>query len=145
VNYTKEKGQLFFREGDHMNIPEELNYTREHEWVKVEDDIITVGITDYAQNEMGDIVYVELPEVDIELKGEDTFSTIESVKAASDIYIPVAGTIVEVNNDLEENAAYINEDPYGSWIVKVRVKDEGELDSLMTAEEYLDFCEKEEE
>ena len=126
-----------------MNTPENLKYTREHEWVKVEDDIITVGITDYAQKELGDIVFVELPEVDEEFDGDESFSTIESVKAASDIFMPVAGTIVEANEDLEDNSAFINEDPYGSWIVRIKVRDEADLDELMTAEEYVAFCDKE--
>ncbi|MDC7221014.1 MAG: glycine cleavage system protein GcvH [Spirochaetales bacterium] len=127
-----------------MNIPGELKYTREHEWVKVEEDILTIGITDFAQKELGDIVYVELPETDEVLKREEAFSTIESVKTASDIFMPVSGTIVEVNEDLEDNSAYINEDPYGSWIVKVKVDDEAGLNELMSAEEYKEFCQKEE-
>ncbi len=126
-----------------MNIPENLKYTREHEWVKIEDDVITVGITDYAQKELGDIVFVELPEVDEEFDGDESFSTIESVKAASDIFMPVGGTIIEVNEDLEDNSAFINEDPYGSWIVKIKVREEGDLDDLLSAEEYGAFCEKE--
>jgi glycine cleavage system H protein len=126
-----------------MNIPEDLKYTREHEWIKIEDDIITIGITDFAQSELGDIVYVELPEIDEELEGDESFSTIESVKAASDIFMPVSGIIVEVNNELEDNSAFINEDPYGSWIIKVKVTDESELDDFMNADEYREFCEKE--
>lgn len=128
-----------------MNIPEDLKFTREHEWIKIEDDVITVGITDFAQSELGDIVYVELPEVDEELEGEEAFSTIESVKAASDIFMPAGGTVIEVNEELEDNAAFINEDPYGSWIVKIRVNDEADLDELLGPEEYRDFCEKEKE
>jgi len=128
-----------------MNIPEDLKYTREHEWVKIDGDVVTIGITDFAQSELGDIVYVELPETDSEFDGDESFSTIESVKAASDIFMPVAGTVVEVNGDLEDNAAYINEDPYGSWIVKVKVNDEDDLDSLLSAREYREFCEKEQD
>ena len=126
-----------------MNIPENLKYTREHEWVKIEDDVITVGITDYAQKELGDIVFVELPEVDEEFDGDESFSTIESVKAASDIFMPVGGTIIEVNEDLEDNSAFINEDPYGSWIVKIKVREESDLEDLLSAEEYGAFCAKE--
>jgi len=128
-----------------MNIPDNLKYTREHEWVKVEDDVITIGITDFAQSELGDIVYVELPEAGGEFDGDESFSTIESVKAASDIFMPVAGTVIEVNGDLEDNAAFINEDPYGSWIVKVKVANEDDLDNLLTPAEYADFCEKEQD
>ena len=128
-----------------MNIPEDLKFTREHEWIKIEDDIITIGITDFAQKELGDIVFVELPETDEELEAEDSFSTIESVKAASDIFMPVTGTILEVNQSLEDNPAYINEDPYGSWIVKVKVNDETELDGFMSDQDYKEFCEKESE
>jgi glycine cleavage system H protein len=128
-----------------MNIPEDLKYTREHEWVKIDGDVVTIGITDFAQSELGDIVYVELPEADSEFDGDESFSTIESVKAASDIFMPVAGTVVEANGDLEDNAAYINEDPYGSWIVKVKVNDEDDLDSLLSAREYREFCEKEQD
>ncbi len=128
-----------------MNIPEDLKYTREHEWVKIDGDVVTIGITDFAQSELGDIVYVELPEADSEFDGDESFSTIESVKAASDIFMPVAGTVVEVNGDLEDNAAYINENPYGSWIVKVKVNDEDDLDSLLSAREYREFCEKEQD
>ncbi|MBN2625075.1 MAG: glycine cleavage system protein GcvH [Spirochaetales bacterium] len=128
-----------------MNIPEDLKYTREHEWVKIDGDVVTIGITDFAQSELGDIVYVELPETDSEFDGDESFSTIESVKAASDIFMPVAGTVVEVNGDLEDNAAYINEDPYGSWIVKVKVNNEDDLDGLLSAREYREFCEKEQD
>ncbi len=126
-----------------MNIPENLKYTREHEWVMAEGNIITIGITDFAQSELGDIVYVELPEVDSEFDAEESFSTIESVKAASDIFMPVAGTVVEVNNDLEDNSAGINEDPYGSWIAKVEISSKDDLDNLLSPGEYREFCEKE--
>jgi len=126
-----------------MEVRNDLLYTSEHEWVRVEGNRAYVGITDYAQHSLGEIVYVELPEIGDELNAGDVFSVIESVKAASDSYLPVSGKIVEVNEELSDSPQLINEDPYGSWIVVVEMADKSELDKLMSAEEYEEFCSKE--
>lgn len=120
-----------------MNIPAELKYTKDHEWIKVEGDIITVGITDFAQGELGDIVYVEVETVDETLDAEDVFGTVEAVKTVSDLYLPVAGEIIEFNDSLEDEPEKVNTDPYGAgWMVKVKVSDVSELNTLLSAEEY---------
>ncbi len=118
-------------------IPEELKYTKEHEWLRLEDDVATVGITDYAQSELGDIVYVELPEVGKKfLKGE-AVCTVEAVKTAADIYAPVSGEILEVNSELEDHPELINKDPYGKgWIFKMKITNRDELKELLSAQEY---------
>lgn len=121
---------------------EKLLYTKDHEWVKVEGNTAIIGITDHAQKSLGEIVYVELPEVDDELKIEEAFGVIESVKAASDSYMPVSGTITEVNEDLEDNPTLLNSDPYGTWILKVELSDKGELDSLLELTAYNELCEE---
>ena len=124
--------------------PKEFRYTRDHEWIKVEGNIGTVGITDYAQKQLGDIVYVELPEVDDEFSKGDEVATVESVKAASPIFIPVSGKIVEVNEELEDAPELLNQDPHGKgWIFKVELSDESELDELMTAESYEELIKAE--
>jgi glycine cleavage system H protein len=122
---------------------ENLFYTKDHEWVKVEGNIATIGITDHAQKLLGEIVYVELPEIDDEFEATEAFGVIESVKAASDSYIPVSGKIIEVNEELEDNPTLLNEDPYGTWIIKVEFSDEGELNSLLKYTEYNELCEEE--
>ena len=105
-----------------MNIPQDLLYSKDHEWVRVEGDVATVGITDFAQSELGDIVFVEVETVDEELDGEEVFGTIEAVKTVSDLFMPMAGTVAEMNEGLEDNPALINEDPYGEgWIIKVKL------------------------
>lgn len=120
-----------------MNIPAELKYTKDHEWIKIEGDTITVGITDFAQSELGDIVYVEVETVDETLDAEDVFGTVEAVKTVSDLYLPVAGEIIAFNESLEDEPEKVNSDPYGAgWMVKVKVSDVSELDSLLSAEEY---------
>lgn len=118
--------------------PEELRYSKDHEWVKDEGNgRVRVGITHYAQEELGDVVFVELPEVDATVKKDDGFAVVESVKAVSDIYAPVSGTIVEVNTALEENPERINSDPYGEgWIAVIQMSDPSELESLLSASEY---------
>lgn len=126
-----------------MKIVKDLYYSEDHEWVKVEGDEAFIGITDFAQDQMGDIVYVELPEVDDELEQDDDFSAVESVKAASDIYIPVSGTVVEANEDLLDSPEILNEDPYENWIIKVKLEDKSELDDLMSSEEYEEFTNEE--
>ncbi len=118
-------------------IPGDLKYTKEHEWVKVEGDEVVIGITDHAQAELGDITFVELPEVNIRIEVQDSIATIESVKAASDIYAPVSGDVAEVNNVLEDAPETINKTPYeGGWICRIKLSDRGELDSLMDAAAY---------
>lgn len=120
-----------------MEFPEDLKYSKEHEWVLVEGKTATIGITEYAQDQLGDIVFVELPAVGDKTSKEDAFGVVESVKAVSDVYAPVSGTVIEVNDDLPENPEIINEDPYGDgWMIKLDLSDPDELDDLMTAEEY---------
>lgn len=127
-----------------MKIVEGLLYSNDHEWIKVEGKEPYIGITDFAQHKLGEIVYVELPQVDDELSKGDVFSVVESVKAASDSYLPVSGKVVEANEDLDGEPGLLNEDPYANWIVKIELSDESELKELMNAEEYEDFCSKEE-
>ncbi|WP_352420881.1 glycine cleavage system protein GcvH [Proteiniborus sp.] len=127
-----------------MKIVEGLLYSKDHEWIKVEGKEAYIGITDFAQHKLGEIVYVELPQVDDELSTGDVFSVVESVKAASDSYLPISGKVVEVNEDLDGEPGLVNEDPYANWIVKIELSDESELKELMNAEEYEDFCSKEE-
>ncbi len=118
-------------------FPENYKYTKDHEWVSVEGDTGTIGITDYAQKELGDIVFVELPEVGQDLKAGETMGNIESVKAVSEMFSPVTGTVLAVNEALEDRAELVNQDPHGTgWIVKIRLADPGELNELMDAAAY---------
>ena len=127
-----------------MQIPENLRYSEEHEWVLVEDGVATIGITDHAQEELGDIVFVELPAVGSELAKAATLGVVESVKAVSDVYAPVGGTVTAVNEALTNKPETINEDPYGAgWMVKVTPADTADLDALMTAQQYRDFLAQE--
>jgi glycine cleavage system H protein len=120
-----------------VDIPENLKYTKDHEWVLVDGDTGTVGITDYAQGELGDVVFVELPAVGKTVKQGDAFGTIEAVKAVSDLYAPVSGSVVEVNKDLEKGPENVNKDPYGKgWMVKIKLTNPGELASLLSAAAY---------
>ncbi len=120
-----------------MNIPAELYYTEEHEWVRVEDDVATIGITDYAQGELGDVVYVELPSSDDTVEQMEVFGTIEAVKAVSDLYAPISGTVVKVNSDLKDSPELINKDPYGNgWMIKVKLSEPGELEKLLDSDTY---------
>jgi glycine cleavage system H protein len=121
-----------------------LKYAETDEWAKVEDDVVVVGISDYAQDALSDIVYVELPEVGDEIGAGDAVATVESVKAASDINSPVSGEVIEVNEALEDTPEMINEDPYGAWIFKVKASDLAELDALMDADAYEAFNENRE-
>lgn len=125
--------------------PDDLRYTKSHEWVRVNDDgTVTVGITAHAQDQLGDMVYVEVPEVDHELEAEDACAVVESVKAASDIYAPVSGTVVEANEDLTDSPELVNQDPFGAgWIMKIRPVDISAVDALMDADAYLAFLEAE--
>ncbi len=126
-----------------MSVPEELQYTKSHEWVHTEGDTATIGITDHAQEELGDIVYIELPEEGATFEAGDSFGTVESVKAVSDLYTPVGGEVVEVNEALNDSPEKINEDPYGDgWIVRLRVSDEGA--GLLSASDYEQLLEEEE-
>lgn len=127
-----------------MEFPQELRYSNEHEWVAVEDDVATVGITDYAQEQLGDVVYVELPAIGDEVIKDEAFGVVESIKAVSDIYAPVSGRVIGVNTDLPESPEVINEDPYGDgWMIKVKMSDIAELDDLMTAQQYEEYVEEE--
>ena len=121
---------------------EGLKYSETHEWVKVEGDIATVGVTDFAQSEMGDITYVDMPEVDDEVSKDEEFGALESVKASSDLVCPVSGTVVENNAALEDAPELINQDPYENWIIKVKMSDPSELDALMDAAAYKTMTEK---
>jgi glycine cleavage system H protein len=118
-------------------FPEKFKYTKDHEWVAVDGDVGTIGITDYAQKELGDIVFVELPEVGQELKAGETLGNIESVKAVSELFSPVTGVVLEINEALEEQAEMVNQDPHGAgWIVRIKLAEPGELDDLMDAAAY---------
>lgn len=126
-------------------VPDDLKYSKDHEWVKVEGDSATIGITDHAQSALGDITYVELPEEEEDFSAGDSFGTVESVKAASDCYMPVSGKISEINEELENTPEVINSDPYGDgWLIKVELADTGELDKLMDAAAYETFLSEEE-
>src|SRR5580704_2012911 len=132
--------------GMDMEVPPGLKYSKEHEWVATEESVATIGITDHAQDQLGEIVYLELPSVGEKISKDDPFGVVESVKAVSDIYAPVSGTVVEVNEGLPESPEVINEDPYGDgWLIKVRVSDLSELEDLMDGEEYEDMVAKEKE
>ena len=122
------------------NIPGNLKYTKEHEWALVEGDTVTVGITDFAQSALGDIVFLEVPEVGTDLKSGATFGVVESIKSVSDLYAPISGEVIAKNGDLEGSPEKINEDAYGSWLIKVKVKDASEVNKLLTAEQYQEFC-----
>ncbi|RRD02030.1 glycine cleavage system protein GcvH [Prevotella sp. OH937_COT-195] len=122
-------------------VIEGLYYSESHEYVKVEGNVAYIGITDYAQNALGNVVYVDMPEVDDEVEADEDFGAVESVKAASDLKSPVSGTVLEVNEVLEDKPESINEDAYANWIIKIELSDTAELDNLMSAEEYAKFCE----
>ena len=137
------KGDL---QGVDMEVPPGLKYSKEHEWVVADDAVATIGITDHAQDQLGEIVYLELPAVGEKISKDDPFGVVESVKAVSDIYAPVSGTVVETNEGLPESPEVINEDPYGDgWLIKVRISDPSELEDLMDAEEYEDMVASEKE
>ncbi|MGG7165660.1 glycine cleavage system protein GcvH [Clostridium ihumii] len=125
-----------------MKVLNNLLYTKDHEWIKVEGNKAYIGISDCAQRMLGDIVFIELPDVDDELEKGDSFATIESVKAASDSYMPVSGTIVEVNEELDDNPAALNEDPYENWMIAIELKDEKELEELIKPEDYEKICDE---
>lgn len=124
-----------------MKIKEDIRYAESHEWVSLDGDIATVGITDYAQHALGDIVYVDMPEVGDEVTAGEEFGAVESVKAASDLYSPVSGEVVEINSELEDEPGLINQDAFANWIMKVKVSDLAEIDALLDAEAYAKICE----
>jgi glycine cleavage system H protein len=133
-------------QGVDMEVPPGLKYSKEHEWVATDESVATIGITDHAQDQLGEIVYLELPSVGEKISKDDPFGVVESVKAVSDIYAPVSGTVVEVNEGLPESPEVINEDPYGDgWLIKVRVSDHSELEDLMDGEEYEEMVANEKE
>jgi glycine cleavage system H protein len=120
-----------------MNVPTDLKYTKDHEWVKIDGAIVTVGITDFAQGELGDIVYVEVESLDETLEADAVFGTVEAVKTVSDLFLPVAGEIIEFNESLEEEPEKVNDDPYGDgWMIKIKVADISDLESLLNADAY---------
>ncbi|MDQ0229680.1 glycine cleavage system protein GcvH [Metabacillus malikii] len=121
-----------------MNTPKDLRYSEEHEWVKVEGDKVRIGITEFAQSELGDIVFVELPEVGAEIKADEPFGSLESVKTVSELYAPISGTVVEINEDLDDSPEYVNESPYEkAWMLIVEPANIADVEKLMTAEQYV--------
>ncbi len=128
-----------------VKIPKELKYTETHEWVKIEEDIATIGITDYAQRELSDIVFVELPSKGKSVKKGEPFGTIEAVKAAADLYSGVSGKVIEINEELKQKPELINQDPYGKgWMVKIKISDPSQIPELLSAEQYEELIKKEE-
>ena len=123
-----------------MSIPQDLKYTQDHEWIRIEGDEATIGITDFAQSELGDIVYVEVETVDETLEKEAVFGTVEAVKTVSDLFLPLSGMILAFNDKLEETPELVNEDPYGEgWIIKIKLSDPAQMDSLLTSEGYQEI------
>jgi glycine cleavage system H protein len=124
------------------NIPENLRYSKDHEWVGVDGDIATVGITDYAQHSLGDVVYIDMPRVGDKLSAHEAFGSVESVKAVSEIFMPITGEITEVNDSLNDTPEEVNNDPYGEgWMVKVKMDNPGEADAMLSAVEYEEYLE----
>ena len=127
-----------------MEFPKDLRYTKEHEWVRVEGNIVTVGITDYAQDSLGDVVYLELPNDGAAVTKDETFGVVESVKAVSDLYSPISGTVTEINDALVDSPEVINDDPYGdAWMLKVEMSNSAEIKELLTVDEYRKYVEEE--
>jgi glycine cleavage system H protein len=123
-----------------MNIPENLKYTKDHEWIKIDGEEAYIGITDYAQNELGDIVFVEIETEGEKLDKEEVFGTVEAVKTVSDIFMPISGEVLEVNSKLEDSPEIVNKDPYGEgWLIKIKIGDQSELDDLLDASKYKDL------
>ena len=123
-----------------MNIPQSLKYTKEHEWVREDGDTVTVGITDHAQGELGDIIFVEFPEIGQKIQRDEPFGTIEAVKTVADLFAPISGTVTEINETLDDSPESVNQDPYGDgWMVKVSVSEPGELANLMSAVQYQEM------
>ncbi len=123
-----------------MNIPSDLKYTKDHEWIKIDGDVATIGITDFAQGELGDIVYVEVETVDEELDREEVFGTVEAVKTVSDLFLPLSGEIIEFNEALESEPELVNNNPYeDGWMVKVKISDASQIDDLLSADDYKEI------
>ena len=123
-----------------MNIPADLRYTKDHEWVKVDTDIATIGITDFAQKELGDIVYVEIETEGEEVGEGEVFGTVEAVKTVTDLFMPLSGTVSEINPDLEDSPEQVNSDPYGAgWMIKIQISDQAEIDKLLSADQYAEL------
>ena len=123
-----------------MNLPSELKYTKDHEWIKIDGDIATIGVTDFAQSELGDIVYVEVETVDESLDAEEIFGTVEAVKTVSDLFLPLSGEIIEFNESLEDEPEKVNNDPYGEgWIIKVKCSDLSQVDNLLSSDDYKEL------
>ncbi|OEU83393.1 MAG: glycine cleavage system protein H [Desulfobulbaceae bacterium C00003063] len=125
------------KEVHELNLPEDVRYTKDHEWAKVTGDTIKIGISDYAQDQMGDIVFVEMPDVGDTFEEGDEFGTLESVKAVSELYIPIGGEVVAINEELEDTPELLNQDPYGGWIVEIKPKDVQEIEQLLDRDTYL--------
>ncbi|HEY0322135.1 MAG TPA: glycine cleavage system protein GcvH [Pyrinomonadaceae bacterium] len=122
------------------NVPEDLHYSKDHEWVRVEGDVAVIGITDFAQHALGDVVYVELPKPGEKFEAHESFGSVESVKAVSEIFTPISGEVVEVNESLNDEPEKVNTDPYGTgWMIRMRMSNPGEVDSLLSAVEYEEF------
>jgi glycine cleavage system H protein len=123
-----------------MNVPNELKYTKDHEWISIDGDVATIGITEFAQGELGDIVYVEVETVDEELDSEEVFGTVEAVKTVSDLFMPLGGELIEFNELLETNPEKVNEDPYGDgWMIKVKISNPSEIEELLSASQYSEL------
>ncbi len=123
-----------------MNIPEELKYTKDHEWIKIDGDVATIGITEFAQNELGDIVYVDVDSLDDTLDAEEVFGSVEAVKTVSDLFMPIAGEVIEFNEGLEDAPETVNSDPYGDgWMIKVKMSDTKEIENLLDAKAYQEL------
>ena len=120
-----------------MKIPEDLRYTKDHEWVKIEGNVATVGVTDFAQSELGDIVFVEIETLDEELKKEEVFGSVEAVKTVSDLFMPIGGTVIEINENIESSPELVNSDPYGEgWMIKIEINEASDIENLLSAEAY---------
>ena len=124
------------------NTPEDLKYTAEHEWGRLEGETLTIGITDFAQSALGDIVFVELPEVGATLDKNATFGVVESIKSVSDLYSPISGEVLEINDSLPEGPEALNSDPYGSWMIKIKISDDSQIQELLSASDYVKHCEE---
>ncbi|MBC8345394.1 MAG: glycine cleavage system protein GcvH [Candidatus Marinimicrobia bacterium] len=123
-----------------MNLPKDLKYTKEHEWIKVDGDLATIGITDHAQGELGDIIFIEFPDLDQDIEIDEPFGTIEAVKTVADLFGPLSGSVIEINESLENNPEQVNEDAYGGgWILKMSISDSSELDALLSTEQYTEL------
>ena len=128
------------------NVPEDLHYSKDHEWVRVDGETAVIGITDYAQNSLGDVVYVELPKAGDEFAANESFGSVESVKAVSEVFTPIAGVVAQINESLADEPETVNSDPYGNgWMIRLKMSNAGEVDSLLTAAEYEDFTKAETE